>query len=120
MSNSAMKVVKDSKKILAEKEQRKHVDNAIKNSEDKDRIIKKWDDHIKSGDKLKNFTSIVNNQMYFSEAPKNHTFIPFSEYYGSYQLNWIINWDEIEKREVWRKNILYVDLIEWGLPPVKS
>ena len=120
MSNNTLKVVKDKKKDLDVKAERRHVDNAIKNSEDKQRILKSWEDHIKAGDKIKNFTSIVNNQMYFQEPAKNHVLIPFSEYYGNYQLNWIINWDDINNIEVWRKNVLYVDLIEWIQPTPKN
>lgn len=128
MSNNINKSQKDVRTLLAEKEaqknaakeHRKKVDDAIKNGEDKQRIIKSWEDHIKAGDKLKNFTSIVNNQMYFQEPAKNHVLLPFSEYFGSYQLNWIINWDDINNVEVWRKNVLYVDLIEWILSTPKN
>lgn len=128
MSNSINKSQKSAKTLLAEreaqkiaaKEHRKKVGEAIEKSESGEVIIKSWDDHIKAGDKIANFTSIVNNQMYFSEPKKDHSLIPFSEYYGSYQLNWIINWDNINKREVWRKNILYVDLIEWKSSTAKN
>lgn len=118
------KSVKDSKRVLAEKEEekinKKKADEMLKNAEDKNAVIQRWERHILDGNKIKSFTSIVNNQMYMSEPIEGTEFLPFTEYYGNYQLNWIINWDVKEKREIWRKNIIYVDLIEWIKPEQKS
>ena len=120
MSNSVLKVKKDPKKVLLEKENKARTDKMIKNSESKDVVPLNWDDHIKAGHKIKSFASIVNNQMYVTEANPGMQLIPFSEYCGSYQLNWIINWSVADKREVWRKNVLYVDLVEWDISQPKN
>jgi hypothetical protein len=124
MSSNVTKSVKDSKRVLAEKEEekinKKKADEMLQNAEDKKTLIKNWEQHIFDGDKIKSFTSIVNNQMYMSEPIEGTEFLPFSEYHGTYNLNWIINWDVKEKREIWRKNIIYVDLIEWHKPEQKS
>lgn len=120
MSNPTFKVKRDPKKVLLEKEHKAMADKMIKNSESKDVVPLNWDDHIKSEHKIKSFSSIVNNQMYVTEANSGMQLIPFSEYCGSYQLNWILNWNTEKKCEVWRKNVLYVDLIEWDVPQPKN
>lgn len=124
MSSNVTKSVKDSKRVLAEKEEekinKKKADEMLKNAEDKKTVIQSWEQHILDGNKIKSFTSIVNNQMYMSEPIEGTEFLPFTEHYGTYRLNWIINWDVKEKREIWRKNIIYVDLIEWHKPEQKS
>ena len=115
MSSNVNKSVKDPKNILKEKELRLRTDKMIEKSESKEIIPLNWEAHIKAGHKIKSFTSIVNNQMYVAEPMKNMQLVPFFEYMGSYGLNWILNWDTENKREIWRKNIMYVDLIEWEI-----
>ena len=121
MSNNISKSREDSKHLLIKKEEeraekkrkRETMNHALEHGEKVQDILPSWDNHIKAGHTIRNFTSIVNNQMYLMEPGKDHSFIPFSEYCGSYSLNWIIKWDNINKKEVFRKNVLYVDLIEW-------
>lgn len=111
------KSVKDPKKTVAEiskkTEQRREMGRRIERSEPPAKFIQTWDEHVKKRTLISNFTTIFDNKMFNFQPKENEVLIPFSEYNGDHSMNWIICWHELLKKEIYRKNIRTVDLIEW-------
>jgi hypothetical protein len=104
------------RKIVAKQgptEQEKRVWDTLSTAEKKEHIMPNWNDHVEARDEIQSFITIVNNQMFPMFPDKNQVFLPFAEYHGDHAMNWIIIWDVVEKKEVFRKNIKQVDLIDW-------
>jgi len=96
-----------------EKNERKRVGKILSTAEKMEIAITTWHDHVVNRDEIANFITIVGNQMYPIHPLENQVLLPFEEYYGDHSMNWIIVWNFAEKREVFRKNIRNVDLIDW-------
>lgn len=111
------KSIPDPKKVLLQKEKnaeiKKEMGRRIGASEKPSQFIKTWDEHVKNRSPISNYTVIANDKMYNFTPKEGQIFLPFSEYNGDHSMNWVICWDEVNKVEVFRKNIRTVDMIEW-------
>ena len=101
-----------------EKIERKRVWDAISASEKAEVILQTWEDHTKNRDEIASFTTIVDKNIFNVFARENEVLLPFSEFRGDHADDWIICWNLIDKKEIFRKNIRQIDMIEWRQPKI--
>jgi hypothetical protein len=105
--------MEDSKKKRAENAFK--VDLLIKEGDKREIFIDTWVDHVNNRDIIKCYCTIIKDELKFFSSNNDGVFIPFSEFYGDHTENWIILIDLKTNKELFRKNIKNVDLIEWQL-----
>lgn len=109
MNNKLQKIINKQD----EEAERERVGKILTTAEKMEIALTTWHDHVVARDEISNFITIVGNQMYPMHPLENQVFLPFEEYNGDHSMNWIIVWNFVEKREIFRKNTRNVDLIDW-------
>ncbi len=99
---------------------RQEVDLLLKTGEKKTIFINTWEDHVMNRDEILAFNTIVGEKLYHVKPKDEEIFLPFSEYMGDHTENWIIAIDIGTGKEFFRKNIKYVDMIDWKLSSSKT
>jgi hypothetical protein len=107
------KKLKDFIDKQAEKKERQRVWDILSTAEKKDVVLLTWHDHVMARDEIANFITIVGDKMYPVFPNESQVILPFDEYYGDHSENWIIIWDLVEEKELFRKNVKGVDLVDW-------
>ena len=121
MSNNQSKSHPDRFKVLkgkleeknADHEQKQKVGRILTTAEKTEIALTTWHDHVVARDEIASFITIIGDKMYPMFPGENQVLLPFEEFNGDHAMNWIIVWDFVEKREVYRKNTRQIDLIDW-------
>lgn len=93
----------------------KKIEVALDNGEKKEVFIQTWHDHVKNKNTIKSMSTIIKDQLYYMKPGPNQIFVPFSEFHGDYDICWVLCIDVLTNKELFRKNIKTVDLIDWKL-----
>lgn len=95
-----------------DKEKLNLLDHYIAHSEKLD--IKTFRQHVENQTVVDNFSLLVGKQLLVVRAEKpGEVLIPFQEHHGDHDMNYIILWDDVAKREIFRKNIRDIEMITW-------
>jgi len=97
------------------KELPKSFEAILENGERKDVLIHTWNERIIDRNEIESFTTLVGDKLYHVTPNKNEVFLPYSEYHGDHAMNWIIAVDVRNNKEVFRKNLRLVDMVNWKL-----
>jgi len=108
-----MKVLQETSNKSAE---RQKVGAILSSAEKMEIALTTWHDHVVARDEISSFITIIGDKMYPMFPQPNQVFLPFEEFNGDHSMNWILIWDFVEKKELFRKNTKNVDLIDWVKP----
>jgi len=105
---------------VAEQKERERVGAILTTAEKMEIALTTWHDHVMARDEIASFITIIGDKMYPMFPGENQVLLPFEEYNGDHSMNWILIWDVKEKKEIFRKNIKNVDLIDWLVKKTKE
>jgi hypothetical protein len=120
MSNVSKSKPDKFKVLKANAEERIKVGNILSTAEKMEIALTTWHDHVIARDEIASFITIVGDKMYPMFPGENQVLLPFEEFNGDHSMNWILVWDFIEKKEIYRKNTKNVDLIDWVVKSEKK
>lgn len=76
--------------------------------------ITKWGEHVDKRHVIENFSTLTDGKLYIIRAEnEGEVLLPFQEYYGDHSMNYVILWDNKNKKEILRKNLRFVDMVTW-------
>lgn len=83
-----------------------------------DRNILSWKELCGEGKLIQSFSTVAadakgNHQLYIFQPKPNEVFFPYYEDMEGYMIGYVIAYDNEKNQEIFRKNILNIDLIEW-------
>jgi len=83
-----------------------------------DRNILPWKELCGKQKFVKSFSTVAadakgNHKLYIFQPKPTEVFFPYYEDMEGYLIGYVVAYDAEKKKEVFRKNILNIDLIEW-------
>lgn len=78
-------------------------------------VINKWHEIIRERRQVKSYTTIVGDRLYVVEPREDEIIMPFAEDFGDHGLAFLVTINIKTNKEVARKSLRTVDIIEWNL-----